>query len=156
MPPGRAATLFRICRGTPIRTRVALNQGHVRRHSKHFRRSDDSAMTHNATASPSDHTDRTILPCRFRTAQYVGCNGVAQCRDKALCGAWGGIEEQRWLGQFQFEQTRAIGRGPRSEEHTYALQALMRISYALFCLTTNNNTIYIHTPRAFAQVLRSN
>src|SRR3546814_2576662 len=29
--------------------------------------------------------------------------------------------------------------GDRSEEHTSALQSLMRISYADFCLKTNNN-----------------
>src|SRR3546814_4798089 len=28
----------------------------------------------------------------------------------------------------------------RSEEHTSELQSLMRISYAVFCLTKNNNT----------------
>src|SRR3546814_3501818 len=30
---------------------------------------------------------------------------------------------------------------PRSEEHTSELQSLMRISYAVFCLKKNNNTI---------------
>src|SRR3546814_3211345 len=30
--------------------------------------------------------------------------------------------------------------GLRSEEHTSELQSLMRISYAVFCLTKNNNT----------------
>src|SRR3546814_6957675 len=30
-------------------------------------------------------------------------------------------------------------RGRRSEEHTSELQSLMRISYAVFCLKTNNN-----------------
>src|SRR3546814_941434 len=29
----------------------------------------------------------------------------------------------------------------RSEEHTYELQSLMRISYAVFCLKTKKNTI---------------
>src|SRR3546814_1279862 len=32
----------------------------------------------------------------------------------------------------------------RSEEHTSELQSLMRISYAVFCLTTTNNT-HTHT-----------
>src|SRR3546814_9098491 len=31
--------------------------------------------------------------------------------------------------------------GQRSEEHTSELQSLMRISYAVFCLKTNNNNI---------------
>src|SRR3546814_9246825 len=33
----------------------------------------------------------------------------------------------------------------RSEAHTYELQSLMRISYAIFCLTKNTNTIYYTT-----------
>src|SRR3546814_1475903 len=32
--------------------------------------------------------------------------------------------------------------GFRSEEHTSELQSLMRISYAVFCLRTNNKTIH--------------
>src|SRR3546814_6632138 len=32
---------------------------------------------------------------------------------------------------------------PRSEEHTSELQSLMRISYAVFCLTKNNINNYI-------------
>src|SRR3546814_4992508 len=32
-------------------------------------------------------------------------------------------------------------RHPRSEEHTSELQSLMRISYAVFCLKKNRNTI---------------
>src|SRR3546814_6037394 len=36
-------------------------------------------------------------------------------------------------------------RPPRSEEHTSELQSLMRISYAVFCLTKNNNQHQQHT-----------
>src|SRR3546814_3728170 len=35
-----------------------------------------------------------------------------------------------------------VGIGRRSEEHTSELQSLMRISYAVFCLTKKNNTKY--------------
>src|SRR3546814_3397673 len=35
------------------------------------------------------------------------------------------------------------GPGARSEEHTSELQSLMRISYAVFCLTKRNNNIKI-------------
>src|SRR3546814_4548285 len=35
--------------------------------------------------------------------------------------------------------------GERSEEHTSELQSLMRISYAVFCLHTNNNTQHCNT-----------
>src|SRR3546814_7448267 len=34
----------------------------------------------------------------------------------------------------------------RSEEHTSELQSLMRISYAVFCLTKKNNFISVTTP----------
>src|SRR3546814_10432751 len=34
----------------------------------------------------------------------------------------------------------------RSEEHTSELQSLMRTSYAVFCLKTNNNTSLNNTP----------
>src|SRR3546814_2899859 len=36
------------------------------------------------------------------------------------------------------------GKQIRSEEHTSELQSLMRISYAVFCLTKNNRTIKNH------------
>src|SRR3546814_7131122 len=41
----------------------------------------------------------------------------------------------RWCGNVR----------PRSEEHTSELQSLMRISYAVFCLTKNNTLIIITT-----------
>src|SRR3546814_1817576 len=44
-----------------------------------------------------------------------------------------GIADLRWKG-MEFEL-----RGLRSEEHTSELQSLMRISYAVFCLTKKNN-----------------
>src|SRR3546814_3518448 len=45
---------------------------------------------------------------------------------------------------YYFERGKAVKRGevaffaPRSEEHTSELQSLMRRSYAVFCLKTNN------------------
>src|SRR3546814_2204741 len=38
----------------------------------------------------------------------------------------------------QVRQFVGAGRTPRSEEHTYELQALMRISYAVYCLKKQN------------------
>src|SRR3546814_2842758 len=35
----------------------------------------------------------------------------------------------------------------RSEEHTSELQSLMRISYAVFCLQKNNNSMQNHTTK---------
>src|SRR3546814_5825384 len=40
-----------------------------------------------------------------------------------------------WLGRIT----------ARSEEHTYELQSLMRISYAVFCLKKKTNTNIAHT-----------
>src|SRR3546814_10658327 len=34
---------------------------------------------------------------------------------------------------------------PRSEEHTYELQSLMRITYAVFCLKNKKKVIKIHS-----------
>src|SRR3546814_4107284 len=38
------------------------------------------------------------------------------------------------------------GKQGRSDEHTSELQSLMRISYAVFCLNTNKNTINPRPP----------
>src|SRR3546814_6565178 len=40
--------------------------------------------------------------------------------------------------------------GERSEEHTSALQSLMRISYAVFCLKKTNRILTIHALRTLA------
>src|SRR3546814_5431766 len=40
-----------------------------------------------------------------------------------------------------------VGRCGRSEEHTYELQSLMRISYAVFCLKKKNNQKRIYLLR---------
>src|SRR3546814_1253758 len=42
--------------------------------------------------------------------------------------------------RFRMDRARRARSG-RSEEHTSELQSLMRISYAVFCLKKNNNTI---------------
>src|SRR3546814_8230613 len=48
------------------------------------------------------------------------------------------------IGEIIFPKQRAPVRVPpktmRSEEHTSELKSLMRISYAVFCLKTKNNT----------------
>src|SRR3546814_6675203 len=46
------------------------------------------------------------------------------------------------IGRFGDEricQIRPLQRAPRSDEHTSELQSLMRITYAVFCLTNNTN-----------------
>src|SRR3546814_2392263 len=49
----------------------------------------------------------------------------------------GGGSLKHWLAR---QLRRSGGARRRSEEHTSELQSLMRISYAVFCLTKKNNT----------------
>src|SRR3546814_9240075 len=60
------------------------------------------------------------------------------------------LDEARLLlgsAMFRDHGQRHAGadRGERSEEHTSELQSLMRISYAVFCLTKKKITIYERT-----------
>src|SRR3546814_3909728 len=48
--------------------------------------------------------------------------------------------ESAAAGKRFFEHITGKREGPRSEEHTSALQSLMRISYAVFCLKKKNQT----------------
>src|SRR3546814_7273480 len=53
----------------------------------------------------------------------------------------------RIRAQIRAADARADGakaRYERSEEHTSELQSLMRISYAVFCLTKNKNKIHLY------------
>src|SRR3546814_9624295 len=53
-----------------------------------------------------------------------------------------GMPLRRSLADRIEERARKVFEA-RSEEHTSELQSLMRLSYAVFCLTKNNNTIQI-------------
>src|SRR3546814_8138957 len=79
--------------------------------------------------------------------------GMAHCYYHALSSVrkWGGtVDDYLPLHQW-FDQSKAILADPRhralrhhaerSEEHTSELQSLMRISYAVFCLTKKKDTI---------------
>src|SRR3546814_5292471 len=89
-----------------------------------------------ARATPVDAT----LPHGAEAAQavdlFVGIAVVAQHLGRVLsergcgdgCGAGRGAQLHR------------LGHPPRSEEHTSELQSLMRISYAVFCLTKKTQT----------------
>src|SRR3546814_2752387 len=69
------------------------------------------------------------------TAALVGVVGAGQ--PDAEMGLVEGV-----LGEADRGEQAADGAGDlvRSEEHTSELQSLMRISYAVFCLTTKNTT----------------
>src|SRR3546814_3705273 len=68
-------------------------------------------------------------------------------RPRPACGRLAeGAAGQGAEGQTGTDRTS--GQEPaadRSEEHTSELQSLMRISYAVFCLTKKNNSILIYT-----------
>src|SRR3546814_8782442 len=65
----------------------------------------------------------------------IACN--AHCND----GVWrlpGG--DAYYAAQLRWNTTLPV----RSEEHTSALQSLMRISYAVFCLKNKNESLIYH------------
>src|SRR3546814_10350966 len=105
----------------------------------------------------STRTD-TLFPYTtlFRSA------GAGQIRRQVLshagqCGGQGGLERVlTWRVSVWLRMTtRRTNWSPgplttatswrRSEEHTSELQSLMRISYAVFCLTKTTQTSYSHT-----------
>src|SRR3546814_1630418 len=52
-----------------------------------------------------------------------------------------GIDAVRWeIASAAAYRHSGLSRGSRSEEHTSELQSLMRISYAVFCLTKKKET----------------
>src|SRR3546814_7823747 len=50
--------------------------------------------------------------------------------------------EQHVAVELRLVEDEREGIVPRSEEHTSELQSLMRISYAVFCLNTNNKPLH--------------
>src|SRR3546814_5210654 len=69
---------------------------------------------------------------------------IAFCESLPITKGYGAGENVKML-PFQREWIEAIyaadddGNRRRSEEHTYELQSLMRISYAVFCLKKNSH-----------------
>src|SRR3546814_7290097 len=64
-------------------------------------------------------------------------DGAARVRRGPL-SRWGGTRSSALLDVWERSRQSAHA-ASRSEEHTSELQSLMRISYAVFCLTNNNN-----------------
>src|SRR3546814_6692380 len=68
-------------------------------------------------------------------------------------GLYSGSNDGRSIGRLErplaiFDLKRPEGLCPqRSEENTYELPSLMRISYAVLCLNKHNNTILIPRPQ---------
>src|SRR3546814_5867307 len=58
-------------------------------------------------------------------------------------------DRARYAGRPQTQRGKRSPSGPRSDEHTSELQSLMRLSYAVSCLTTKNT----HTNSSFFLIL---
>src|SRR3546814_4293542 len=74
----------------------------------------------------------------FQDIAGVGVEGVLIAM--VMVGSVFGLAVLLGTRVFKLDRETAmlIGAGSRSEEHTSELQSLMRISYAVFCLTKNN------------------
>src|SRR3546814_2878074 len=110
--------------------------------------------TRTDTRSPYTTLFRSAQPhLRGRAGRAHAAGGGARRQAGAVRAAAGGREVQHHAEQRGSQQGRAEGgyisgarlprpaaRHPRSEEHTSELQSLMRISYAVFCLTKNKYT----------------
>src|SRR3546814_3506324 len=109
-------------------------------------------------AQPSGDAVMTLAPGEDSTTEVRAGFGF----DEAALGRWmrehvAGFEGPFSVRQFQGGQSNPTFRvttgaasyvlrrkPPRSEEHTYELQSLMRTSYAVFCFKkkTNNHTTH--------------
>src|SRR3546814_3152139 len=74
---------------------------------------------------------------RIGMDQFHRHRRCVQCLRVGVLAGAGGIDQH---GPQAFAATKH-----RSEEHTSELQSLMRISYAVFCLTKKNKTLLITT-----------
>src|SRR3546814_8744652 len=86
---------------------------------------------------------RNVKFCKLKLKRFGGLNRLKQGLDavrangmEAVLGDGLGSEIHNWLEACVARTTiRNAGEFNRSEEHTSELQSLMRISYAVFCLT---------------------
>src|SRR3546814_5576517 len=84
----------------------------------------------------------TLFRSRSRAGRRRGRRGVPAA--PRLRAARGGRRHIRVRNRRRSSRRAACPL--RSEEHTSELQSLMRISYAVFCLKTNNKKHILHTP----------
>src|SRR3546814_4502672 len=71
-------------------------------------------------------------PCRIAfEARFSGC-ATRRPRRVWMSSSFGGLKSKSSVAL-------SLAVGQRSEEHTSELQSLMRISYAVFCLTKKNH-----------------
>src|SRR3546814_9049333 len=103
------------------------------------RRDDQRALALALRADEVDHPRRLVLHRRVERVErelLVRIERGKIVEIDAVADDFGIVEiDRRKLGQ------REIALAVRSEEHTSELQSLMRISYAVFCLTKKNNIL---------------
>src|SRR3546814_2569575 len=97
----------------------------------------DRARVHPRDVESGEGAERTIMRGAADRAAVVQ-RALARRDDRGIGGA-------RRRAVEIAHQDRSLARlafAVRSEEHTSALQSLMRISYSVFCLKKNNHTTY--------------
>src|SRR3546814_9223750 len=87
----------------------------------------------------STRTD-TLFPYTtlFRSTECANCSQILFCVDPHLPSRAPRAKQHHPSARC-IPGNQRHGTTARSEEHTSELQSLMRISYAVFCLTKNNN-----------------
>src|SRR3546814_10697419 len=95
----------------------------------------------------STRTD-TLFPYTtlFRSPGVRSCNTGRRARDEVPITRFFGYRPVNRISKNGETAKSVVARAPahpkrRSEEHTSALQSLMRISYAVFCLQKKNKNI---------------
>src|SRR3546814_10666344 len=92
---------------------------------------------------------RAIMPPTTALANSIGDSRPVSIPERQSSevmplqsGVYGGGEQvaTRMSGSGQASRISSRPAGVRSEEHTSELQSLMRISYAVFCLTNTKHT----------------
>src|SRR3546814_6780989 len=99
--------------------------------------SDNTSLSHSNPTEKCRHVENDFHQPAGHQPRCVGgfLPGARFCERASFHGRDGGVH-----GLERGDQAN------RSEEHTSELQSLMRISYAVFCLTTKNtNTPYTVT-----------
>src|SRR3546814_4273210 len=99
---------------------------------------------HGPCLRPTMDNSRGALRARTARLQIPGCCTVSVRSQlgRTLLPEYGKFHSrvQPWSGNVRRRPIQKfVCRGTRSEEHTYELQSLMRISYAVFCLNKKNN-----------------
>src|SRR3546814_10768343 len=87
----------------------------------------------------SDVCSSDLRPSIHQAQALQGRAAVCRHSPSGACSHGTSDREARWNGLGKAHHWRR-----RSEEHTSELQSLMRISYAVFCLT-KHNSVTLHT-----------